>query len=247
MLTVSIISHGQGAIAQRVLDEISRWSSALQKVIVTRNLPEGWEPVLRHSNAVLQVIDNRVPKGFGANHNQAFAECTTPFFAVLNPDLEFNETDLTSILINFEDPDLALISPQILDPDGNVSDFNRDLMTLPNLVRRRLRLNAQATAWIAGMCFVLRSSSFHSINGFDERFFLYFEDADLCGRLALRGWNWNTDPNFRVTHHARRKSLKSFRHLVIHLSSLCKYWLSPAFWAYRSLLRNDIRRPPEQT
>lgn len=236
MLTVSIVSHGQGELAQQVLDALCLADTRLSMVVVTRNIPEPWTPRWTHPRASIAVIDNRRPKGFGANHNAAFARCATPFFAALNPDLLLGETQLADILRRFDDPALGAASPLIVNPAGEIEDFQRDLMSLPNLVRRHLGRPPGPIAWIAGICLVLRSEAFRDVAGFDERYFMYCEDADLCGRLALAGWRVEVDTTLRVVHDARRRSLRSPRHLLYHVDSLLRYWASRSFWAQRRLL-----------
>ncbi len=243
MLTASLVSHRQGDIAQRVLDDLAVMDRRLTKVIVTRNVAEAWEPRLAHPSAALVVIDNPRPKGFGANHNAAFARCRDPFFAVLNPDLRFGGADLCALLPRFDDAGLALLAPTIVGPDGAAADFARDLMTLPNLVRRHLGAPPGPAAWLAGMCLVIRSAAFRAVGGFDERYFLYCEDADLCGRLVLEGWRIGAEPTLRVVHDARRRSLRSAGHLAHHVASLLRYWASGAFWRYRARLATGAAPP----
>lgn len=245
MLTISLVSHRQGDLAQQALDGLARADARLSKVIVTRNLPEPWTPRWEHPHAPIVVVDNPRPRGFGANHNAAFVQCTTPFFAVVNPDLRFGDASLAEILPLFDDPWLGAATPTLLNPAGDKEDFARDLMSLPNLVRRHLGRPPGPIAWIAAICLVLRSEAFRKVGGFDERFFMYCEDADLCGRLALAGWHFAIDPNLRVVHDARRHSLRSPRHFLYHVNSLLRYWAGASFWAQRRLLaRGSLSAAP---
>lgn len=238
MLTVSLVSHGQGRLAQRVLDDLSLMDGRLAHVIVTRNRTEAWTPRLDHPSARLTVVDNSLARGFGANHNAAFRLSTTEFFAVLNPDLDFNGTNLPDLLGIFGDDRIAAASPTITDARGRIADFERDLMTLPNLLRRLVGLARipGEPAWIAGMCLVFRSSAFLGVGGFDERYFLYCEDADICGRLVLRGWALGVDPALRVIHEEHRLSLRSPFHFMHHIRSLLTYWCTKSFWRHRAML-----------
>jgi len=83
--------------------------------------------------------------------------------------------------------------------------------------------------WVAGMCVLVNANAYREINGFDERFFLYCEDYDLCARLYNRGYAIHFDAGSRVIHEAQRDSHRSFKHLKWHLSSLFKVWCSFAF------------------
>jgi len=95
--------------------------------------------------------------------------------------------------------------------------------------------------WLAGMCLIVRSSAFAAVGGFDERFYLYLEDADLCLRLQLAGWRIRQIDGATVIHAAQRASHRSFRHLRWHVASLMKHWLSRAYWRYLTTRRRVSR------
>ena len=84
--------------------------------------------------------------------------------------------------------------------------------------------------WIPGLFMLFRSQAYARIGGFDERFFMYGEDFDICARLALAGWQLQIAEDQQARHDARRASHRSKRHLYWHLSSLLKVWSSSAFW-----------------
>jgi len=243
MITLSVVSHGQGRLVERLFDDLARLRpKALAGVVVTRNIAEDWQAPTRIADCPVVVIDNRQPRGFGANHNAAFAQCKTPYFAVVNPDIRLTEDPFPSLLELMADAHLALVTPQILAPDGRREDFERALITPWGLVRRRLGATPAPTPaidWLAGMFMVLRSSAYHAVGGFDERFFMYCEDADLCARLRLRDWRVAVCAQASVVHDAQRASHHSWRHLRWHLTSLLKFWLSSAFWRYRALLARE--------
>ena len=80
------------------------------------------------------------------------------------------------------------------------------------------------------MCLVVNAQAWRAVQGFDERFFLYCEDYDLCARLYNAGYSLVVDDATCVVHDAQRDSHRSSRHLRWHLESLAKVWLSAAFW-----------------
>lgn len=75
---------------------------------------------------------------------------------------------------------------------------------------------------------------FQEMSGFDTRYFLYYEDVDLCARLALKGYRVALCQNVSVIHDAQRASRNSFFHFKLHLTSLLRFFLSPV---YRQLRR----------
>ena len=85
--------------------------------------------------------------------------------------------------------------------------------------------------WLAGMLLVIDRAAYRQIGGFDERYFLYCEDCDLCARLYAADFALEVDRTVHVVHDAQRDSHRSFRHLRWHLGSLAKYWLSKGFWS----------------
>jgi N-acetylglucosaminyl-diphospho-decaprenol L-rhamnosyltransferase len=237
-VTVSIVLHGQWRMAQPLLDDLQRYCPALiDRVVLTVNLPEsaidtsGWDlPIHR--------IDNHTPRGFGANHNAAFAHCRSPWFLVLNPDIRLGSNVLTPLLAQAA-PRAGLLTPRILEPGKQDPEpFRRLLTPLELWTRRRTGHRPPLHPdWVAGMFMLLRHQAFTEVGGFDERYFMYCEDFDLCARLRLGGWQLQITHELSVLHDAQRASNASLKPLLWHVASFIRVWTSPAFWRYRSLLR----------
>lgn len=243
-VTVSIVSHGQWTLVETLLEQLDRWcSQSIAKVVLTVNVPESL--ALKHSwRFAVERIDNPQPKGFGANHNAASARCRTPWFLVLNPDIRV-ESDVLSALLLTASADAGLVAPRIHEPGNKTAEPYRELLTPLELIRRRqnsYRPPAQP-AWVAGMFMLIRHEAFVQIDGFDERYFMYCEDFDLCARLRLAGWKLQAEPSAAVLHLAQRASQAAFRPLLWHLTSFMKVWMSGAFWRYRRLLKYEAGGP----
>jgi len=259
--TVSVVSHGQGKLVETLLADLGRASPySIAEIIVTRNLPDERINLPPGGQVPVRFVDNPVPRGFAANHNAAFALCATPWFAVLNPDLRIAGDPFEPMLAEAE-PGTALLCPRVLEPDGREADSARALPTPARLIRRTLaramastpacrstRKEGEASAraprppeWFAGMFMLLRADAMRTVGGFDERYFMYCEDVDLCARLRLAGWELRQVPAATVRHEARRASRRSLRHLRWHLASLARLWTSAAFWRYRSLIAAEHR------
>src|SRR5687767_10874954 len=87
LVTVSIVSHGQLDLIRPLLEQLDAHSAgAVAKVVLTINVPEPDLMAGLRFRYPIERIENSVPKGFGANHNQAFKHCETDWFLVLNPD-----------------------------------------------------------------------------------------------------------------------------------------------------------------
>jgi GT2 family glycosyltransferase len=241
---LSVVSHGQGALVRRLLhDLVALRPPSLGRVIITCNLPEDLE-VPAAVPFEIEVIRNEVAAGFGHNHNVAFQRCSLPFFAVCNPDIRLN-ADPFPVLLAALATGPALAAPAVVSPQGELEDSARRLLTPIDVMLRRFhrRTDYQEPAWLAGMFLVFRADAFRRLRGFDEKFFMYCEDADICARAVLDGGGIAFCPQATVVHEARRASRYSFRPLQWHVASLLKFWVSPAFWAYRRYLRSDKVRP----
>jgi hypothetical protein len=77
--------------------------------------------------------------------------------------------------------------------------------------------------WLAGMFLLLRGDIFQKVKGFDEKFFLYYEDVDLCWRLRRDGFQVVQDRSISVVHDARRESRRNLRFARWHLASMARY------------------------
>jgi N-acetylglucosaminyl-diphospho-decaprenol L-rhamnosyltransferase len=243
-LTLSIVSHGQGRLVTHLLYDLLRFASPnLAGIILTLNLPER-PPSLKDLRVPLTVIRNPKPLGFAANHNQAFARVESDHFAVLNPDIRLHSDPFPALLARLEDPNVAFVSPVILEANGTQADFARELVTPVSILQRRLGLGSRAAAgappeWLAGMFLTFRSDTYAKLGGFDPGYFLYCEDVDLCARARLAGYRFEVAGEAHVFHHAQRASRRSLRPLRLHVQSLLRLWASPAYREYKALLAQE--------
>jgi N-acetylglucosaminyl-diphospho-decaprenol L-rhamnosyltransferase len=238
LIAVSIVSHGHGDMVARLVGQLLAFPEVAQ-IILTLNVPES---VALPDDARLTVIGNVRPKGFGANHNAAFVHCTQTFYCSLNPDIEFDRNSFPVLSAALGDQRVALVAPLVKSPDGKIEDSMRRFPTLVSLLVKALGgsdgryvvCEGQANfapEWVAGMFMLFRSRDFHDLGGFDERFFLYYEDVDICARLWQKGMKILACPKVSVIHDARRDSRRSLRHLRWHLGSMVRF-----LWKHRGQL-----------
>lgn len=179
--------------------------------------------------------------GFGAAHNKVLSESIGKYHFVINPDIRFSE-DILSEMANFmdENPDIALCCPKILNPDGSEQRLPCRRPTFKRLFFGRLarfgkvfrKIREEYTShdsdgvcdldFCTGCFFVIRGDVFKKLGGFDERFFMYLEDADLTLRAEKYG-RTVTAPQFSVTHEWNRDSARSIKYFLIHLQSCFKF------------------------
>lgn len=231
-VTVSIVSHGQGQLVAALLADLAS-CTLVAEVLVTRNLPEGSISCPPSLEPRLRFIDNVTPKGFAANHNQAFKHCRTQYFAVVNPDIRFAGDPFPTLNGLLADAGTGVVAPVVYNPQGGIEDSARRFPTLAGLLAKLLGVGdgrvtpagseAMTVDWVAGMFMLYREDVFRETGGFDERFFLYYEDVDICVRLWRAGYKIVLHPGVSVVHAAQRASRRRFRHMTWHLASMTRY------------------------
>lgn len=251
LISFSVVSHGHGPHIVTLLESLvsSGLSTACgnAEVLLTLNVPEPQlKAQVQQRDWPFRVVvtENAAPLGFGANHNQAFAKARGDVFAVVNPDIAFLPLDAnTGREALVVPPRVGVWVPRQVDRTGKVQDHCRALITPWSLLARvAMRLagarslsgvapTAEVADWVNGALMWFPRQVYQALGGFDERYFMYCEDADLCLRLQLAGWRMQTAP-FNVLHDAQRNSLRPGKHLRWHLTSLVKFWCSATFWRY---------------
>jgi len=234
-LTVSIVSHGQIDLVNQLLDDLSRHCAAELRVVLTRNVPEPAPAIPIGWKHRLDVVDNDCPKGFGANHNAAFSRCETRHFCVANPDIRLTSDPFPILAAALDHPRVAAAGPLVQDPRGNTEDSARRFPTTAGLLRKfvippsgpdyPLDAGPIEVDWVAGMFMIFSANAFRAASGFDERFFLYYEDVDICQRLNGAGYTIVYVPSASVIHDARRASRRDPRLMAIHATSALRYLL----------------------
>ena len=226
---LSIVSHGQTNLVNLFLRSLSSNTSYNKYkndilIVITHNIPE--EKVDNKGIVNYKEIWNLRRRGFSANHNRSFEISPSEYFLVINPDILITPDFSFDFIINsiVSNDQIAVFSPLIINENAEQEDYRRADITLVNLIKRKLGLQEKDFDWFAGMFLCFRSSAFYELGGFDERFFMYVEDCDICMRAVKNGLKLATDENVVVEHIARRESRRNIRHMQWHVMSILRYW-----------------------
>lgn len=220
-------------------------------ILVDNNSSESIEFEARTIIDGLVFIKNPANIGMGAGNNVGIRRSTGEFVLVLNPDTEVKPDAIRTMVAYLRDnPGVGLVGPELIYPDGTPQDscYRYPNLVLP-LVRRTFLggfakdyldyylmknldlTKPQAVDWIMGSCLLMRRSVLDQVGLFDERFFMYLEDTDLCRRINNAGYKVVYLPSARVVHHHGRASAKKHWFVAlfankmsrVHLYSLIKY------------------------
>ncbi len=196
--------------------------------------------------------------GFGTAANRGVAATTTPYVLILNPDVVVRPGAVEALAAALDaDARLAVVGPRVDNPDGTLYPSARRFPDLPvaaghaflGLVRPSNRftrsyrmLDADRSRpgpvdWVSGTCMLARRSAFDAVGGFDEAYFMYVEDVDLCWRFWRAGWRVGYEPAARVTHAVGASSeLAPYRMIAAHHRSLLRFAAKTTTGARRALL-----------
>lgn len=193
----------------------------------------------------VQLIRNRKNVGYGRACNIGFAATKAPFVCFLNPDIVPCPGALEDMLRAIsERPAVGVMGPRLNNPDGSrypscrivptlgiaAGHATLGLFTHNNRFTRAYQLmdlehhDEREVGWVSGAAMMVRRAAFEEIKGFDEGFFMYVEDLDLCNRLNRAGWKALYYPAAEMMHHvagsSRRAPYKMIRH---HHFSLIRF------------------------
>ncbi len=190
------------------------------------------------------LLQSKKNVGFGAGHNLALAQVQSKYHALINPDVLLQSDAITTMAKYMDEhEDVVMLSPRIIFPEtGEDQVLGKRNPTLRYLVASRLRKGKNAGRLLreyamldedlsqpfeiqnATGCFMLaRTEALRAVGGFDERFFLYFEDCDLTRSLARLG-KVLYYPGAVVQHVWGRESKKNFYLKLVQVQSMMKYF-----------------------
>ena len=222
-----------------------RADGATEVVVVDNDSADDSEAVLRGADADATWLPIGRNVGFGAGANRGVAATRTPYVAIMNPDTVVEPGTLKAMAeVLDREPDVAAVGPRVDNPDGSWYPSARAFPSLgdalghaflhyvrpDNPFSRRYKLLdwdhdlARDVDWISGTCMLVRRDVFEAIGGFDEAYFMYVEDVDLCWRLRAEGHRVRYDPAGRVIHVIGASSeLAPYRMVVAHHRSLYRF------------------------
>jgi GT2 family glycosyltransferase len=239
-----IVSYNVAELLVRCVESLR--ADGVERIVVVDNASaDGSVEAVRAADPGVEVVALAENVGFGAGVNRGAARTTEPFLLVLNPDVEV-EAGSTKVLVDAlgADPGLAVVGPRIETPDGELYPSARTFPDMgdaaghaflhflwpANPFSRRYRMldwdhgDARDVDWVAGTHLLVRRQAWDQVGGFDEAFFMYMEDVDLCWRLHRAGWRVGYEPGARVRHAIGRSTDQTpYRMIAAHHRSLLRY------------------------
>ena len=239
-----IVSYNVADLLVRCVESLR--ADGIDRIVVVDNASaDDSVAAIRRADPRVEVVALDRNLGYGAGANRGVERTAEAHVLVLNPDVEV-EPGSTKVLLEAlaRDHGLALVGPRIVTQEGEVYPSAR---TFPDLVdaaghaflhfvwpsnpfSRRYRMldwdhrDARDVDWVAGTHLLARRSAWDQVGGFDDAFFMYMEDVDLCWRLHAAGWRVGYEPRASVIHGIGRSTDQTpYRMIAAHHRSLLRY------------------------
>jgi GT2 family glycosyltransferase len=255
VISISVVSHGQLDLVFELLKGLREYCSDLHfELILTLNQKETLPFAVDSFPYPIKLLANPVPLGFAANQNQAFSHANGRYFCVINPDIRFTSNPFTTLIACLEDSRVGVIAPAVLGASGALEDsarrFPTPIVILQKFLGQKFKQDYPLDKeliypdWVAGMFMLFPRRVFEHLAGFDERYFLYYEDVDICARMRMLGYAPVVCLLVSVVHEAQRHSHRNLKYLQWHLRSMVRFFVSFAGWRIRhgSLSAMEVRR-----
>ena len=233
-LCIVIVSYN---VSDRLRDCLRSLSG--QRVIVVDNASSDGSAAMVHTEfPTVELVANTDNRGFAAACNQGIAASTEDFILILNPDTVATPVALQILLdVMRTESRAGACGPRLLNPDGSLQPSCRRFPILPRLLLDELGFGNlfphskffggyRMTWWahdqllevdqLMGAALLLRRAALEQVGTFDERFFMYFEEVDLCLRLRDAGWKVLFVPGAEVMHHGGQSARQGLREATLY-------------------------------
>lgn len=213
---VSLVNTDNRELLARCLASLSAAAgSATWRVTVVDNASsDGSSEVVRREFPWARLLESAARRGFSSNHNRVIHEVLAKgsgrYVLVLNEDTELGPGSIQELIaFGDRDPRLGAIGPRLVGSDGREQP---SYFRFPRVGRQfwdtlrpgRPAQTVETDGWLNGSCLLIRTDALRDVGGFDERFFIFYEDTDLGLRLRRAGWRTGVCDTARVTHHEHR-------------------------------------------
>ncbi|MDT2596852.1 glycosyltransferase family 2 protein [Enterococcus dongliensis] len=249
-VTVSIVTHNSDKIflsLDALINTLGDDQTIQIKIFDNASEPAYRKRLSKYLTYSFVTIDfYKENKGFGFGHNSNLLN-TSGYGIIFNPDIILSENQLKEMVTHLASrPECALLAPKILNEDGttqylirnHLNVFDYILRFVPFKFIKKMFANRLAkfecrglpddqdsyVRMISGSFMVVDLAKFNQIAGFDERYFMYFEDNDLCRKVEQAEYKVIYSPQFSVTHLYERGAVKNRKLFFIFLQSMGKYF-----------------------
>ncbi|MFC5582004.1 glycosyltransferase family 2 protein [Rhodanobacter terrae] len=209
-VTIICVTYKSRALIESLADTLRPFPHVL---IIDNGSDDGTVSAVRRLLPRARIIERPDNGGFGKANNEAMAEVRTPLSLLLNPDCDIKPDGLLTLMDTLRRyPSAGMVAPQSWRENRKPQKcFRRAFYDLSARMPYRVADATCSADWLNGCCLLLRTEAFRHIGGFDECFFLFYEDDDLCLRMRRAGFECLFEPAANAWHVGGASSAPSVR------------------------------------
>jgi N-acetylglucosaminyl-diphospho-decaprenol L-rhamnosyltransferase len=262
-LAVVVVNHNTGDFLDRCMSSIASSAGELRVEVVVVDNASSDGSADGAAGPGVQLIRNPDNRGFARAANQGIAATDAPLLLLLNPDAEVVGGSLPALVkVARERPRAGAVGALVRNPDGSVQPSARRVPRLGEALGHAFlgpiwrrnpwtrsytmagwdRSSEREVEWVSGSAMLLRREALDEVGTFDEGYFMYVEDVDLCTRLRRAGWEVLFSPELEVVHqigvstHGQRGPMA-----FAHSDSIYRYFAKHRATGARVLLKPAVR------
>lgn len=220
------------------------------EIIVVNNDPKKITCI--NPGSRISIIECGANDGFGKACNIGAEKAKKDFLFFINPDTELQKFNLSEIEKIFADSSVGAIAPKLFTEKGALQDWSvGHEITLWDIFLNNLGIirskklwqnpSQQEVSWASGASLIMPKKIFTELFGFDDKFFLYFEDVDLCKRLRATGKIILSHPTFEVVHFGGQSSSSAKKQKTSYYASQVYYFQKHSGLVQNFFLKNYHR------
>ncbi|PKN05481.1 MAG: glycosyltransferase family 2 protein [Deltaproteobacteria bacterium HGW-Deltaproteobacteria-9] len=200
-LSIIIVSYNTVDLIESCLGSLFTDAVEKEVFVVDNASNDGTADVVRTCFPGVHLIENPENRGFSAANNQVLSQCRGRYLVFLNPDTQLGADTLRTAVSFMDDhPRIGLAGMKIINPDGTLQESVSYRYPGEKYTRGELSGLSGQIACVLGAGMMARREIIQEVDGFDEDFFLYGEDQDLCLRIRKRGYDIGYIEKAEVTH-----------------------------------------------
>lgn len=190
LLSIVIVNYNTEDLISNCLKTIKQqYDRSIEVHVVDNNSRDKSVEVIEKNFPWVNLIKNHENRGFARANNSAIAQCKGKYIFFLNPDTGVKPGALKTIVQYMEEhPEVGLAGTRLIFPDNTPQSSVETTYPGQRYARSDLKGLKGDIAWVLGASMIARASLIKEINGFDERYFLYGEDIDICLSIRKKGW-----------------------------------------------------------
>jgi N-acetylglucosaminyl-diphospho-decaprenol L-rhamnosyltransferase len=257
---VVVVNHNSGDGVRGCVESVveSAGDVRLEVVVVDNASTDGSDRRVRDAFPQLRVVRNLDNRGFGAAANQGIRAIDSEFVLLVNPDARIIAGTLAGFLkVARDHPRAGAMGALVRDPDGSIYPSARKIPSLAEGVAHTAvgfirphnrwtrayklldwdRTTERQVDWVSGSSMLLRRTALDEVGVFDEGYFMYVEDMDLCTRLRAAGWDVWFSPHLEIEHVGGTATAGKKRMTLEHSKSIYRYTATYRTPGWRAVLR----------